>query len=306
MTSPFPGMNPYLENPKLWSEFHDRLINVIADEIKGQIDPRYQVSVEKNLSQNYNSVVISTSASESFWPLSFPDIDIVRQSLRNFGRINYPFLSGSYPQPPLIYPLLRNLTQQESIGDFFIWNSLCQIALPPVIMQAVTVPMLEEKPKAYPRRLKVDTAVIVTVIELLSPENKCVEERRNTYEENRQRVLNSWANFVEIDLLRDCEPMTICDDKIQSDYHILVSPGQSRPQAIRYCFRLQDKIPTFSVPLLRGDREPLLDLLACIQKIFSEYGFDPINYQWNVIPPFNQADADWVNALLKNSGFYHQ
>ena len=30
MPSPFPGMNPYLENPELWPEVHHRLITAIA------------------------------------------------------------------------------------------------------------------------------------------------------------------------------------------------------------------------------------------------------------------------------------
>lgn len=33
MPSPFPGMNPYLENPELWSEVHSRLIVAIADDL---------------------------------------------------------------------------------------------------------------------------------------------------------------------------------------------------------------------------------------------------------------------------------
>jgi hypothetical protein len=39
MNSPFPGMNPYLENPIFWSEVHHRLIAVIADEIEPNIPP---------------------------------------------------------------------------------------------------------------------------------------------------------------------------------------------------------------------------------------------------------------------------
>ena len=31
MHSPFPGMNPYLENPVFWAEVHHRLITAIAD-----------------------------------------------------------------------------------------------------------------------------------------------------------------------------------------------------------------------------------------------------------------------------------
>ncbi|MEL7313805.1 MAG: DUF4058 family protein, partial [Cyanobacteria bacterium J06559_3] len=41
MPSPFPGMDPYLEHPALWSEFHDRLILAIAIAIAPQLRPKY-------------------------------------------------------------------------------------------------------------------------------------------------------------------------------------------------------------------------------------------------------------------------
>ena len=45
--SPFPGMNPYLENPELWSEVHSRLIVAIADDLTDQISEKYRVAIEK-------------------------------------------------------------------------------------------------------------------------------------------------------------------------------------------------------------------------------------------------------------------
>ena len=45
MPSPFPGMNPYLENPELWPEFHSRLMVALADEILPHIRPKYIVAV---------------------------------------------------------------------------------------------------------------------------------------------------------------------------------------------------------------------------------------------------------------------
>lgn len=45
MNSPFPGMNPYLENPVFWSEVHHRLIAVIADDIEPNIPPQYRVAI---------------------------------------------------------------------------------------------------------------------------------------------------------------------------------------------------------------------------------------------------------------------
>ena len=32
MDNPFPGMNPYLEQPQLWHQVHNRLIVAIADD----------------------------------------------------------------------------------------------------------------------------------------------------------------------------------------------------------------------------------------------------------------------------------
>ncbi|MEH2048629.1 DUF4058 family protein [Nostoc sp.] len=47
MNSPFPGMNPYLENPVFWSEVHHRLITAIADTIEQTIPPQYRVAIEQ-------------------------------------------------------------------------------------------------------------------------------------------------------------------------------------------------------------------------------------------------------------------
>lgn len=46
MPSPFPGMNPYLENRKLWRDVHHRLITTLADYLSIQLRPKYIVAVE--------------------------------------------------------------------------------------------------------------------------------------------------------------------------------------------------------------------------------------------------------------------
>lgn len=47
MRSPFPGMNPYLENSELWSEVHSRLIVAIADDLADHLSEKYRVAIEK-------------------------------------------------------------------------------------------------------------------------------------------------------------------------------------------------------------------------------------------------------------------
>ncbi len=53
MANPFPGMNPYLEQPELWHQVYNRLIVAIADDLTPQIAPNYRVSIEERV---YTSV----------------------------------------------------------------------------------------------------------------------------------------------------------------------------------------------------------------------------------------------------------
>jgi hypothetical protein len=49
MPSPFPGMNPYLEHPAVWVDFHDSLIPAIRGALNEQIRPTYFAKVEELL-----------------------------------------------------------------------------------------------------------------------------------------------------------------------------------------------------------------------------------------------------------------
>lgn len=48
MPSPFPGMNPYLEQESVWQGFHSRMINTIADALVPQVRPNYIVEIEEH------------------------------------------------------------------------------------------------------------------------------------------------------------------------------------------------------------------------------------------------------------------
>lgn len=52
MLSPFPGMDPYLEQPAFWSSFHSRFIVAVADAIEPQLGPQYYVEVETRTYQS--------------------------------------------------------------------------------------------------------------------------------------------------------------------------------------------------------------------------------------------------------------
>lgn len=46
MPSPFPGMNPFLEHPDVWEDFHERFIVAAAEALELQVGSGYLVKVE--------------------------------------------------------------------------------------------------------------------------------------------------------------------------------------------------------------------------------------------------------------------
>jgi hypothetical protein len=49
MPSPFPGMNPYLEQDDAWHDFHERFIPAAAEWIEAGVGPRYIVRIDEHV-----------------------------------------------------------------------------------------------------------------------------------------------------------------------------------------------------------------------------------------------------------------
>jgi hypothetical protein len=49
MPSPFPGMNPYLEQKRVWRGFHDRFVLALSDALAPQVNPHFIVEIEEYL-----------------------------------------------------------------------------------------------------------------------------------------------------------------------------------------------------------------------------------------------------------------
>lgn len=49
MPSPFPGMNPYLQQSSVWTDFHNRFIATLSEFIAARVAPAYYVRIEEQL-----------------------------------------------------------------------------------------------------------------------------------------------------------------------------------------------------------------------------------------------------------------
>jgi hypothetical protein len=49
MPSPFPGMNPFLEQDDAWHDFHEKIIPMIAERLVVQVRPHYIVKIDEHI-----------------------------------------------------------------------------------------------------------------------------------------------------------------------------------------------------------------------------------------------------------------
>jgi hypothetical protein len=255
MPSPFPGMNPYLESPEMWSEVHHRLITAIANEIESVLSFDYRVAIERR--------VYSLTPEDAIL-VGIPDVS-VRSELR-----------ASTP------------TSTSSTTDSAI---------------TVLLPISEEVRESYLEIRDLKAGTVITVIEVLSPTNKRTGKGRSVYEDKRNAVLESATHLVEVDLLRDGQPMPMRSQLPQSDYRLLVSRAPDRPKAQLYAFNLEQPIPIFNLPLKPADAELPVDLQSLLGTIYNQARYDmAIDYHQNPMPPLNPDQQAWMETLLIEKG----
>jgi hypothetical protein len=166
----------------------------------------------------------------------------------------------------------------------------------------VSLPTTEEVREAYLEIKEAATQIVVTAIEILSPTNKRGEGRQK-YEQKRQQVLNSRTHLVEIDLLRDGDPLPMMGDAEASPYRILISRANLRPLADLYPFNLADPIPSVPMPLQAGDAEPIVNLQSLLMGVYERSGYDYfIDYHSDPSPPLTPEELTWINNVLTQQG----
>ena len=167
MSSPFPGMNPFLEHSDVWSTFHLLMIGAMAQRLSAQVRPDYLVHAEAHL-----------------WIHVRVDDDEDRGSSRRLiGR------SAAY---------ISKIGASTKGG--LVSSEVERAVLTPATR--ILIPMVDIERQRYLEIRDKRSRELVTVVELLSPVNKKSGPDRTQYLTKRSEILASPAHFVEIDLLR--------------------------------------------------------------------------------------------------------
>lgn len=104
-SSPFPGMDPYLEEPALWAGVHHRLISSISDQLAADVAPNYIIAIEQRV------YIIRHGNGASHGGLLAPDIYAIRGQKQSAPVATMPVITA----PTIIEPLI-----ELEIRDAFI------------------------------------------------------------------------------------------------------------------------------------------------------------------------------------------
>jgi len=263
MSSPFIGMNPYLENPELWSSVQSRLIVAIADALSDIISQDYRIEIEKR-------TYWSDDTGEDLL-IGIPDVALLSSAAKN--------------------------KDAKAIKDT---NSIAIAERTTIKPTRILLPTSEEINERYLEIREAKTGKVITAIELLSPKNKKAGEGREAYLRKRQRIFQTQTHLIEIDLLR-IHPSFLQAQIPLSDYRILISRSYERPSADLYAFSIRDRIPDLPIPLRQGELEPILDLQSLIHQVYQRGRYElAIDYSQLPKPALNEEDLIWFRSVINH------
>jgi Protein of unknown function (DUF4058) len=266
MPSPFPGMDPYLENPALWSDVHHNLITECQGLLGAQLRPKYVVKIEERV------YISDESDEESGTQVRIPDVEVASRA----GWESAPFSPGDEASAPEIPE--------------------------PVI---ATTWLEEEVHEPYLTIVDRTSGNAVAVIEILSPANKVPKSPgRESFEQKRREVMYSPTHWVEIDLLRGKRMVPRVPRKVgPHEYLIHISRRKLRPRGELFGIRLTQRLPVIPIPLKNGDPDGRLDLQAALDSAYDRAQYDlRIDYGKPPRPPLDERLTTWADQLLRSKG----
>lgn len=148
---------------------------------------------------------------------------------------------------------------------------------------------------------------VITIIEFLSPANKCGGAGQEKYFQKQEEVLSSDASLVEIDLVRSGRrvlalPSAEIPTLFRNDFLVCIRPGWVKGRRELYPLPLRQSLPAVPIPLREGEARVNLALQALVERVYAVGRFDLIDYTAEPEPPLSSEDAAWAADLLKASG----
>mgnify|MGYP002382155108 FL=1 len=212
MPSPFPGMDPYLEDPQVWPDFHDALASEIRKALNADLPAPYYARLEMRPEVGI--------VDEGVRQRIVPDVAVVRHR----------------PMPMREQAAVAVLDPPETRV-----SRSYEIAVP---TDPIRHHFVEIRDPTRGHQL-------VTLIEILSPSNKRPGPDQLAYRRKQDEVLCSDVNLIELDLLRAGDRLRprrelelwLEQHEPAASYVVWINRSWSRDRHEAFPIALSDRLP---------------------------------------------------------------
>lgn len=256
-------MDPYLESPTVWGDFHHSFISSIKGALNAELAPRYYVRVEER-------VYIADEDDPSRIEI-IPDARVLQGALSGS-----PYLGGQEEGAVAVSePIVRTTLLDEETREAFL--NIYDAEYREIV---TVIEVLSPTNKLRGSRGR----------------DSFLKKRREVMNSPAHWVeidlLREGVPALPPDIfLPPCE------------YYVHVSRVQERPKGRIWPIRLREKLPAVGVPLREGDEDAKLDLQAVMNETYDRSAYQvSTDYAADPVPPLPPDLATWADAILKQKG----
>lgn len=266
MPSPFPGMDPYLEDPTLWPGLHQSFITYIRDVLQPQVRPEYHARIGERV-----YVVGSTRS-------IYPDVTLLRR-------------------PPLERLPVGSGGAAVLETDVDVSDEPYEILIPPVEYREPFIEIIHTAGGEVVTVLEVLSPANKTIGEghdlYVEKQQEVLGSRAHLVEiDLLGQGLHSVA--APLDGLADLPPWR---------YLVCLSRA-GRPRRMQaYPIPLARRLPRIRVPLRAPDPDVAVDLQAVFDRCYDNGGYsDFVDYRRPPATPLSPNEQIWLQSHLQNLG----
>ncbi len=259
MKSPFPGMDPYVE--EFWNDVHFSFLGGIRRDLNAALPPRYRATIQDR--------VMIADQDDPVPGERYPDVTVIEWPAARPG------------------------------GTATATRSQKLVVQSPALLTYAGEPVHEYSLEIVDSKFghKVVTAVEVLSPTNKRPGSGMTAFRRKQ-EEYRTGHINRVEIDLLRDGRRMFEfPERLLTADQRKPYYVIVHRGERDRQAEIYAIDLREPLPVIGIPLRPGELDVPVDLQPIMEAAADENRF-PIDYDEPCLPALTGDDAAWATDLL--------
>lgn len=263
MPSPFPGMDPFLEHPDIFPDFHDRFITYLSEEVQPRLPLPYIAGLGRRAWIEVSERYVG------------PDVQVVRLAS---GRQTGESSAAAVAERPVSAPLVVHVPHDERREPFVEIYLGCG-SQRRLVTSIELLSLGNKTPGEHGRDLylRKQAEVLGSKVHLVEIDLLRGGEHTTAVPRNRlERVAGEFEYHVSIHRFDNFE-----------DYFV-------------HAIRLNQGLPEISIPLLPGDPSLPLDLQAVFQRTYDAGPYArEIDYRNDALqPPVGALWQPWLGQLL--------